>query len=108
MGTFTFASLVEQLSRSNDRYLEILAVPTMSVGVYVLTAGTKDEQKPHTEDEVYYIVSGIATLNVSGEDQPVQPGSIVFVAANEPHWFHNILEDLTILVVFAPARGSEA
>lgn len=108
MGAFTFASLVEQLSRSNDRYLEILAVPTMSVGVYVLTAGAKDEQKPHTEDEVYYIVSGIATLNVSGKDQPVQPGSIVFVSANEPHWFHNILEDLTILVVFAPARGSEA
>jgi hypothetical protein len=38
----------------------------------------------------------------------VRPGSIVFVAAAVPHRFHDITEDLTILVAFGPAEGSRA
>ena len=45
-------------------------------------------------------------ITVGDETQPVQPGSIVFVAAHVPHQFHDISEDLKILVFFAPPETS--
>jgi len=43
-------------------------------------------------------------LNVDGEERPVRPGSIVFVPRLVPHYFHQIEEELTALVFFAPAE----
>ena len=80
----------------------------MSLGVYSLPAGGVDTQQPHTEDEIYYIVSGRCTMSVDGEDRLLEPGSVVFVAARVEHGFHTITEDMNILVVFAPARHSQA
>ena len=108
MDAFEFAELVKAQDQSGERYLEFLAVPTMSLGVYSLPAEGVDTQQPHTEDEIYYIVSGRSIISVDGEDKPVEPGSVVFVAAHVDHRFHTITEDMTILVVFAPARGSQA
>ena len=108
MDAFEFSDLVREQGQSGERYLEFLVVPTMSLGVYSLPAGGVDTQQPHTEDEIYYIVSGQATISVDGEDRPVEPGSVVFVGAHVDHRFHSITEDMTILVVFAPARGSQA
>ncbi|MCH7800803.1 MAG: cupin domain-containing protein [Chloroflexi bacterium] len=108
MDAFEFSELVRQQDQSGERYLEFLTVPTMSLGVYSLPAGGVDTQQPHTEDEIYYIVSGRATISVDGEDRPVEPRSVVFVGAHVDHRFHTITEDMTILVVFAPARGSQA
>jgi hypothetical protein len=36
----------------------------------------------------------------------VGPGSVVFVAATVPHTFHDITEELNLLVAFGPAEGS--
>lgn len=78
----------------------------MSAGVYVLKAGEKDLQSPHREDELYYVVSGKARMKVGGEDQALNAGSIVFVAASVEHRFYDIEEDITLLVFFAPAETS--
>ena len=75
------------------------------MGVYFLPAGGADPQRPHSEDEVYYAVSGRATVRVAGEDRPVGPGALVFVPAGAEHSFHAITEDLTLLVFFAPAES---
>ncbi len=74
------------------------------MGLYVLKAGGIDPQQPHSEDEVYYIAAGRGMIRVGGEDQPVEAGSVVFVAAGVEHRFHSITEDLHILVFFAPAE----
>jgi mannose-6-phosphate isomerase-like protein (cupin superfamily) len=76
------------------------------VGLYNLPAGGIDPQKPHTEDEVYYIVEGHGYIRVGAEDRLVEPGTVVFVAATIEHRFHSISEDLKILVFFAPAENS--
>jgi mannose-6-phosphate isomerase-like protein (cupin superfamily) len=104
MDAFELADLLQQQEASGRLYLEFLRVPSLSVGVYHLPAGGTDPQQPHTEDEVYYVASGRATIRVADEDRPVQAGSIVFVAANVEHRFHTIAEALTILVFFAPAE----
>ena len=78
------------------------------MGLYVLAAGEPDRQQPHTEDEVYYVISGRGRVTVGDEVRDVGPGSIVFVATGVPHRFHDITEDLTLFVVFGPAEGSRA
>lgn len=89
-------------------YEEFLRVPDLSAGLYVLEAGATDPQSPHTEDELYYVVSGRATVTVADEGRAVGPGSLVFVAAGVSHRFHDITERLEILVVFGPAEGERA
>jgi len=106
MQAFELAELISQRESSNKLYLEFLKVPDLSMGLYVLPAGGTDPQSPHTEDEVYYVVSGRAKILVADENRDVQAGSIVYVAKNVAHHFHSIEEDLTLLVFFAPAEYS--
>ncbi len=108
MDAFELASLLDTQRQSGKSYLEFLRESSLSMGVYHLPARGVDPQSPHTEDEVYYVVSGQAAIQVGDETRAVSPGSIVFVAANVPHRFHSIEEDLTILVFFAPAEYSQA
>jgi len=78
----------------------------MSVGVYVLPAGGVDRQKPHTEDEVYVVLSGTALFTAGDQTRPIQRGDTLFVAAGVDHRFHDISDDLHVIVVFAPPEGS--
>lgn len=115
MQAFELADLISKQKDSNKLYLEFLKVPDlpaenagigMSMGLYVLPAGGTDPQSPHTEDEVYYVMSGRAKIKVADEDRAVQAGSIVYVAKNVEHKFHSIEEELRVLVFFAPAEYS--
>ena len=106
MQAFEFTELLSQRESTNKLYLEFLKVPDLSMGLYVLPAGGTDPQSPHTEDEVYYVVSGRAKILVADENRDVQAGSVVYVAKNIAHRFHSIEEDLKLLVFFAPAEYS--
>ena len=108
MDAFELSQLVTECSQSGSQYLEFIRKPSLSIGLYMLSAGAIDQQEPHTEDEVYYVVSGRASIKVDKESRPVESGSVVFVQANIEHRFHTITEDLTILVFFAPAEYSQA
>lgn len=83
-------------------YVDFLASENLSVGLAVWPMGSTDRQQPHKEDEVYYVISGRGTIRVGGEDRPVKPGSLLFVAAGIEHRFHDIEEDLRVLVFWAP------
>jgi mannose-6-phosphate isomerase-like protein (cupin superfamily) len=87
-------------------YAEFLRKTDFSAGLYRLRAGGIDGQQPHTEDEVYFVVSGRARFSSADHDTTVGPGDILFVPAKEPHRFHQITEELELLVFFAPAEGS--
>ena len=105
---FDLERLEADLAASGARYHEFLRVPALSVGFYLLPAGGTDPQGPHTEDEVYHVLHGRATLDLGDHEHLVHPGSVVYVPANVPHRFHAIEEDLRVLVFFAPAEGSRA
>jgi mannose-6-phosphate isomerase-like protein (cupin superfamily) len=104
MQAYELTQLISQREASDKRYLEFLKVPDLSMGLYVLPAGGTDPQSPHTEDEVYYVVSGRAKIRVADEDRNVLAGSIVYVAKNVEHRFLSIEEELTVIVFFAPAE----
>lgn len=88
-------------------YEEFLREPSMSLGLYVLPPGGSDPQQPHTEDEAYVVLRGRARITVSDEVREVGPGSVVFVPARAPHRFHDITEELSVVVLFAPAEYSQ-
>ena len=106
MQRFDLEAVSEETRRLAHPYLEFLRVPSMSAGIYYLAAGASDGQRPHTEDELYVVLRGRATLRVGDEDEEVSRGSAVFVPALAPHHFHAIAEDLVVLVLFAPAEYS--
>jgi len=102
-----FASLAEveeQRTASGKPYREFLRVPEMSAGLYVLAAGDTDRQKPHREDEIYYVLRGKARFKAGSEDREVSAGSVIFVGAQVGHRFYDITEELGVLVLFAPAE----
>jgi len=101
MDAFELTHLSDQQEQA---YLEFLRVPALSAGLYMLPAGAIDTQEPHTEDEVYYVISGRGLIQVGSENRPVEAGTLVFVKANVEHRFHSITEDLRLLVIFAPAE----
>jgi mannose-6-phosphate isomerase-like protein (cupin superfamily) len=104
MQAFETETLIAEQAAGGKRYLEFLRVPDLSMGLYALKAGEPDPQNPHSEDEVYVIMEGRGRIRVGDEDRVVRPGSIVYVAKTVPHKFHDIVEDLKVLVFFAPAE----
>jgi len=100
---FRLPQLVADQAKAGEEWREFFRVPSLSLGVYALKKGAVDKQSPHKQDEIYYVVSGRATLSVEDEHHAVEAGSVVYVAAHAQHRFHDITEDLTMLVFFAPA-----
>ena len=64
VNVFDFSKL---LAQSTERYLEFVRVSAFSVGIYVLDGGAMDHQKPHSEDEVYYVASGRAKMMINSD-----------------------------------------
>ena len=108
MDAFDLSEVIAAHAAAGGLYHEFFVAPRLSMGLYVLPAGQVDPQSPHTEDEVYYVVTGQGAVQVDGEDRNLGPGSIVYVGEAVEHHFHSITEDLTLLVVFAPPRRSRA
>jgi mannose-6-phosphate isomerase-like protein (cupin superfamily) len=102
---FQIDQLEQQRQQSRKSYLEFLRIPAMSAGLYTLPAGSVDPQKPHKEDEMYYVVRGRARMRVGSKELAVSAGSVIFVAAEAEHRFHDITEELVVLVFFAPAES---
>jgi quercetin dioxygenase-like cupin family protein len=100
----SLAAIEEQRAESGKLYREFMRVPAMSAGLYVLGAGAVDHQKPHREDEIYYVLRGRARFKAGMEDREVSGGDVIFVAAEVGHRFYDIAEELAVLVVFAPAE----
>ena len=102
---YQISDLGSQREKVGKRYLEFLRIPAMSAGVYVLSPGETDPQKPHNQDELYYVVHGRARVKIGAEEHEVRPGCVIFVEAKEEHRFFDITEQLMVLVFFAPAES---
>jgi mannose-6-phosphate isomerase-like protein (cupin superfamily) len=108
MHAFTLSEALERQRAGGRPWIELLAVPDLSVGLYVLAADAVDEQQPHTEDEVYVVLGGRGRFTAGDETRRCGPGDVIFVPARVPHRFHDIVEELRVVVVFGPAEGSRA
>ena len=101
---FHIDDLTRQRAKEGKLYLEFLRVPAISAGVYVLPKGGTDPQKPHREDEMYYVIRGRARMQIGSDHAEVRAGSAIFVETELEHRFYDIDEELEVLVFFAPAE----
>jgi mannose-6-phosphate isomerase-like protein (cupin superfamily) len=102
MDIFNVSDLLGERDDREHSYAEFFRASTLSIGLSVWPAGLPDLQKPHAEDEVYYVIAGQGRIQVADDDRPVQAGSVIFVGANVAHRFHAIEETLRVLVFWAP------
>ena len=86
-----------------DLYLPFFRSAAMHMGIYALAAGATDPQSPHAEDEAYYVLRGCAKFTAGDETFGVKAGDLIYVRAQAAHRFHDIAEDLELLVFFSTA-----
>lgn len=100
---FTIEGIIDQQRASGNSWLEFLNVQNLSMGVYNIPAGTDDREShdPHDRDEVYVGVKGQGRLTADGVVFDVTANSVIFVEAGIEHHFHDVTDDLTVLVFFA-------
>ena len=98
------------LATDEHDFAEFFRAPSGSLSLTIARwpAGSVDDQTPHTEDEVYYVLAGRATLVVAETRMDVVPGTVAFVATGADHRFVDITEDLEVLVFWSPARHCNA
>jgi len=102
---FSWTSLLDEQRAGARPYLEFLRSDSLSAGLYVLPPGATDEQQPHAEDEVYVVAAGGSLFTAGGDTREVRAGDVLFVAAGVAHRFHDVSEELRLIVVFAPPEG---
>lgn len=105
---FDLDEIRHKLKGETVEYLEFLNVPALNCGIYFLTAGSRDMQAPHDEDEVYLVLDGSARMRLGDEERAVGPGSLLYVSAATEHSFFEIEEDMTLLVLFATGQRQRA
>jgi len=103
---FDLKSVRARLAAPGVGYTEIVRRPDLSIGLYVLAPGGIDHQFPHYEDEAYVVMSGRARFTAGDEERVVAAGDTLFVPARLPHHFHDVEQELVLLVFFGPAEDS--
>jgi len=77
-----------------------------SLGLDLLhPAGGVDTRSAHTEDEIYVVTAGRATIVTPDGQADVGPRAVISVPAGEEYRFVDITKNLSLLVVFGPAYG---
>jgi mannose-6-phosphate isomerase-like protein (cupin superfamily) len=90
-----------------ERYATVLEHGTLDIEIYA-PRGT-DPQKPHSRDEVYFVVEGRGEFRNGSKLERFGPGDVLFVPALENHRFETFTDDLIVWVMFyGPEGGEEA
>lgn len=82
-----------------------LARGTLELGYYAPM--DPDDQRPHAQDELYFVTKGHGVFWRAGEKVPFQVGDALFVAAGVEHRFVDFSTDLELWVVFWGPSGGE-
>jgi mannose-6-phosphate isomerase-like protein (cupin superfamily) len=91
---------------AGERWAVMLEHGTLEIEIYA-PRGT-DPQKPHTRDEVYFVVAGQGEFLNGSTRERFAPGDVLFVPAHEEHRFESFTDDLVVWVMFYGPEGGEA
>ncbi len=88
-----------------QRSVEVMSHGTM-VEKYYAPRG-KDEQIPHTRDELYVVARGGGTFANGDHRHPFSVGDVLFVPAGVSHRFEDFTDDFGKWVIFYGPEGGE-
>ena len=80
--------------------LSSLVIGTPEIQVRHYAPKAVDNQTPHDQDELYFVISGTGMFEHGLERVTFAPGHVLFVAAHEPHRFSNFTDDFATWVLF--------
>lgn len=100
---FDLGPLLKQHTVDGSAWHEFFATHSLSMGIYRVPAGShdRDTHQPHERDEVYLVLEGRGQISIADETLEVTPSKLIFVRAGVDHYFHDVAEDLSLLVLFA-------
>lgn len=105
-GHLTLKAALDRLpGPARDWYVEAFKHATLSVGLYAPRPA--DPQTPHTQDEVYIVMTGAGEFLAGGRTEPFGPGDVLFAPAGVEHRFSNFTDDLVLWVIFYGPEGGE-
>ncbi|MGH8530846.1 MAG: cupin domain-containing protein [Nevskiales bacterium] len=81
------------------RYLTIFKHGQLELEYYKPVG--EDPQKPHTRDEVYFVISGSGWFVQGSERQRFSPGEVIYAPARTPHHFEDFSEDFATWAIFS-------
>ena len=87
-----------------------LAIPIFARGsleVELYAPQGRDDQTPHSQDEIYVVATGEGLFFDGSKRQRVHEGSFIFVAAGQEHRFEDFSDDFTVWVFFYGPEGGE-
>jgi mannose-6-phosphate isomerase-like protein (cupin superfamily) len=87
------------------RFTYALRRGTMKLGLYAPRG--EDDQTPHRQDELYFVVSGSGFFLKNGIRKPFAPDDAIFVEAGAEHRFEDFSPDFAAWVVFWGPEGGE-
>lgn len=97
---------VEDVRASGGRPFRVLhARGTMILEIYAPRG--IDDQQPHAQDELYFVVSGSGTFFCDGTRVSFGPGDALFAGAGVEHRFEDFTDDFATWVVFYGPEGGE-
>lgn len=101
------AAALEALSLTPDRrFLPLFRHGSLEVEIYKPVG--VDEQKPHSRDEIYVVISGSGQFVKEETATPIAAGDVLFVPAWVEHRFVDFTPDFAVWVFFYGPEGGEA
>ncbi len=95
-----------QLDRSSESlFTRVMEHGSMSVELY--RPVKTDLQTPHSQDELYIVISGSGEFINNGEHTAFKPNDVLFAAAGTSHRFKNFTDDFSTWVIFYGPQGGE-
>jgi mannose-6-phosphate isomerase-like protein (cupin superfamily) len=95
----------QQLLTKDTRFVEMMRHGSMTVEWYA--PAKVDLQQPHTQDELYVVMSGSGKFQNGIETYSFGPGDVLFVAAGVEHRFFDFTDDFGTWVIFYGPQGGE-
>ena len=104
------ATLTDALLRlpgpKGERFATVFQHGSLLVEIYAPRG--VDPQKPHTRDEIYFVITGSGEYVCGESRQRFGPTDILFAAAGVEHRFENFSDDLALWVLFYGPKGGES
>jgi len=96
---------INQLQAHPREFITLFQHGSLEVELY--QPYLKDNQEPHTRDEVYIIARGSATYTLEGVQTSVSQGDFLFAPAHKEHRFDSFSDDFCTWVLFYGPTGGE-
>ena len=95
----TIAEAIEQLKEEKEQVFTVM-MKHGNMSIEYFAPKITDSQKPHSQDELYLIISGQSEFYRNGEVINCSKGDVIFVPAGMEHHFVNFSDDFATWVIF--------